>query len=118
MKKNNLSFYSHDVTSHNHWKFKLLRKKYKWCGEGKFWALNNLIGQSDDCLLDLSDENKNEQIAADLDFELKEFWDFINFLESKCRLIKKEGNFYTTGQVQSDLKRVTKKREVDRERKR
>ncbi|MDZ7763237.1 MAG: hypothetical protein U5K00_02260 [Melioribacteraceae bacterium] len=43
--KKNISFYSHYSDSHNHWKFKLLRNKYGWAGEGKFWALKQY-----DCL--------------------------------------------------------------------
>jgi hypothetical protein len=117
MKKNNLAFYSHEVGSHNHWKFKLLRKKYSWCGEGKFWALNNLIAESDNCLLDISHDGKVEQIAADLDFEIDEFLEFINYLQNKCKLVKKQGDFYTTTQVQDDLKKLNKIRQYDRERK-
>lgn len=117
MKKNNLTFYGHDVGSHNHWKFKLLRKKYSWCGEGKFWALNNMIAESDNCLLDITHDGKAEQTAADLDFEVDEFKEFLEYLEKKCKLIKKEGDFFTTAKVQADLKRVNGTREYDRIRK-
>lgn len=117
MKKNNLSFYSHEVDSHHHWKFKLLRKKYTWAGEGKFWALNNLIAASEFCRLDIGENGKQEQIAADLDFEKEEFLEFLEYLESKCKLIKKMEGKYSTASTQEDLERVEKKRATDRDRK-
>lgn len=115
--KNNLDFYSHAVTSHNSWKFKLLRKQFGWAGEGKFWALNNLIADSDMCVLDLEGDSKKEQIAADLDFDIDEFRNFLMFLEIKCKLIKKESNGYTTKRVQKALQVVNRAREIDRKRK-
>lgn len=104
MKKNNLSYYSHKIGSHNHWKFKLLRKKYGWEGEGKFWAFNNLIAESHNCKLDISDEGKQEQIAADLDFEKDEFLDFLKYLIDKCKLVKNGDGTYYTDNTQEDLK--------------
>lgn len=115
--KNNLDFYSHDVASHNSWKFKLLRKKFGWAGEGKFWALNNLIADSEKCVLDLEGDSKKEQIAADLDFDIDEFKEYLSFLELKCKLIKREGNGYTTKRVQKALHVVSRARESDRIRK-
>lgn len=117
MKKNNLSFYSHKVNSHHHWKFKLLRKKYGWEGEGKFWALNNLIADSQDCKLDLRDENKQEQISADLDFEKDDFLVFLKYLSDKCKLIKNGDGKYYTDNTQEDLKYCERKKELDRIRK-
>lgn len=117
MKKSNLLYYNHKVDSHNHWKFRRLRKEYGWAGEGKFWALNNLIAQSENCLLDLSDEDKQEQIAADLDFEIDEFMEYLNYLVTKCKLVKKEGEKYKTKSTQETYAEVEKTREFDRERK-
>lgn len=117
MRKNNLSYYSHEVDSHHHWKFKLLRKKFGWEGEGKFWALNNLIAKSDKCLLDIGENGKQEQLAADLDFEKEEFLSFLEYLETRCKLIKKIRGLYATSSTQEDLERVEKTREVDRNRK-
>lgn len=94
--KNNLSFYRHETTSHNHWKFKTLRRKYKWEGEGKFWALNNIIADSEMCALDLNDEVRKMAIAAELDFDVKEFEEYLNYLITNCRLVKEENGFYTT----------------------
>lgn len=115
--KTNLKFYSHEVGSHNHWKFKLLRRKYTWAGEGKFWALNNLIADSEKCLLDLHDDDKVGEIAADLDFDIDEFNEFVGYLEKKCKLLKKVGGLYTTEMVQKNLTDLQKIREFDRHRK-
>lgn len=116
--KNNISFYQHKVDSHNHWKFKTLRRKYGWCGEGKFWAFNNLIGDSENCLLDLSDENKKLEIAADLDFEVTELDEFIEFLCAKCKLIFFEDKKITTGMVQEVFTDVDTRRQKQKEFKR
>ncbi len=112
-----LKYYSHYSNSHNHWKFKRLRSVYGWEGEGKFWALNNMIAASDECKLDLSNEEKREQIAADLDFSLEEFNDFIKHLVEKFRLVKNGDGRYITDNTQEDLEVFEKKRKYDRERK-
>lgn len=117
MKEKKLSFYSHKVNSHNHWKFKLLRKQYGWAGEGKFWALNNMIADSNECKLDLTDDSKKEQIAADLDFEKDEFITFIRYLVDKCRLLKNGDGRYYNDNTQEDLEKVEKVRKNDRNRK-
>jgi hypothetical protein len=115
--KKNISFYSHYVNAHNHWKFKLLRNKYGWEAEGKFWALNNMIGNSDQCLLNLNKKNIRNSVAADLDFTLDEFDEWINFLEKECELIiSLDGQIYTEI-VREDYKRVMKEREAARIRK-
>jgi len=115
--KKNLAFYSHYVNSHNHWKFKLLRSKYGWAGEGKFWALNNMIADSDNCLLNLNRKNIKATVANDLDFNLKELDEFIKFLFEECELIKNlDGNIYTEN-VREDYTRVMKERESARIRK-
>jgi hypothetical protein len=113
--KNNISFYRHNVDSHNHWKFKTLRRKFGWCGEGKFWALNNMIGESENCSLDLTDEYKKLAIAADLDFELAELDEFIEFLSLKCKLIVFEEGKATTGMVQEVFSDVDTRRQRQRE---
>jgi hypothetical protein len=112
--KNNLSYYRHEVTSHNHWKFKTLRRKYKWCGEGKFWALNNMIGESDGCKLDISNPDKKAAIAADLDFDDHEFDEYLTFLIEKCRLVIMDEGHLTTPMTQENLAEVSSTRERKR----
>jgi len=115
--KKNLTFYSHYCNSHNHWKFKLLRSKYGWAGEGKFWALNNMIGDAENCILNLNKKNIKASIAADLQFSLNELDDYIDFLLTECELIKSlDGQIYTD-QVRDDYTRVMKEREAARLRK-
>lgn len=115
--KKNLAFYSHYCNSHNHWKFKLLRSKFGWAGEGKFWALNNMIGDSENCILNLNKKNIKASIAADLQFSLSELDEYIDFLITECELIKSlDGQIYTK-QVRDDYTRVMKEREAARLRK-
>ena len=52
--KNNIDYYRHEVDAHNNAKIKMLRTKYGWAGEGKFWALNGIIGQAENCEFDIS----------------------------------------------------------------
>lgn len=112
--KNNLSYYRHEVNSHNHWKFKTLRRKYKWCGEGKFWALNNMIGEAESCRLNISNEDIKASIAADLDFDLPEFEHFIEYLIKVCKLLIEDGGYLTTPMTQENLAEVNSKRERQR----
>lgn len=114
--KNNISYYRHEVHSHNHWKFKVLRKKYGWAGEGKFWALNNIIAASENCYLDISTEAKKISVAVDLDFDLVEFEEFINFLISNCKLIKfVDTDIFTNDIIQETLVMASGKREKQKE---
>lgn len=115
--KSNISFYTHDADSHNHWKFKTLRRKYDWAGEGKFWALNNMIAKSPNCLLDISSTNKKKAVAAELEFTLSKLDEFIYFLAEDCELVTIKDGIISTDRTQEDLKRVTRKREGDREHK-
>lgn len=116
--KTNLLYYTHEVNSHHHPKFKILRKKYGWAGEGRFWALNNLIADSKLCILDLSRDFVRKSIAADLDLTLEEFEEFIQFLIHECELLDElNPQQVTTDDVQKCLDEVNKRRRFDRERK-
>ena len=98
--KKNIDYYRHEVYSHEHAKFKTLRVKYGWAGEGKFWALNNKIAQSEDCWLDLSEEYNKASIAYDLDMNMEEFDVFISYLIKSCKLLLVNGDKISTEMVQ------------------
>lgn len=115
--KNNLSYYRHEVDSHNHWKFKVLRKKYKWDGEGKFWALNNMIAKAENCVLDLSLDVRKKAVAVELDFTPAELDEFLVFLKEECSLISFNPGGITTEMVQEIFQEVSSTREYQRERK-
>jgi hypothetical protein len=112
--KNNLTYYQHKVDSHNHWKFKLLRKQYGWGGEGKFWALNNEIAACDNCTLDLTDEGRKTSLAIDLDFSVEEFDQYLAFLVDKCKLIKATDKGIATDITQENLDKANEERERKR----
>jgi hypothetical protein len=122
--KNNLDYYPHKVQSHNHLKFKALRMLYRrtfnvdgWAGEGKFWALNNLIAESRYCVLDISNELKKLQVAVELDFTLEELDVFLDLLVNKCDLVEfREGGYLVTDDVQNVLAELQEDRQQARER--
>lgn len=115
--KRNITYYNHYVNSHHHWKFKLLRSSYGWSGEGKFWALNNMIADADQCVLNLNKKNIRISVAADLDFSIEEFNRWIDFLVKDCELIKSlDGQIYTEI-VRDNYTFVMKEREAARRRK-
>jgi len=115
--KNNLDYYSHDANSHNHPKFKLLRSKFGWEGEGKFWALNNIIANSDQCILQIHKKYVEASTADDLDFTLDQFRQFIDFLTTEAELlINLDGNI-TTEIVRDTYREVKRERIKARERK-
>ena len=109
--KNYLVYYQHYVSAHRHWKFKMLRSGYGWAGEGKFWALNNLIAASDNAILDLSKKPVLASAADELDFTLDEFIDFIGYLSAECELITFVDNKVTTDICRDNLHEVMKTRE-------
>lgn len=112
--KNNLDFYYHYSDSHEHPKFELLRSKYDWAGEGKFWALNNFIARSENTILDLNKLYNKGAIATKLKFTIEEFEEFLQFLSSECNLIIYKNGLITTDIVTNCYKEVSQKREKSR----
>lgn len=112
--KNNLDFYYHYSDSHEHPKFELLRSKYDWAGEGKFWALNNFIARSENTVLDLNKLYNKGAIAAKLKFTIDEFEEFLQFLSKECNLIIYKDGLVTTDIVTNCYKEVAQKREKSR----
>ena len=116
--KNNIDFYQHYATADQHPKFKMLRVEFGWEGEGKFWALNNRIAQAENCCLDISKKYNKAAIANDLDFNIKGFDEFIEYLLNDCELIREcSPGTITTDIVQENFERVMVNREKARERK-
>lgn len=115
--KNNLPYYRHYNNSHQHGKFKMLRAKFGWEGEGKFWALNNMIAQSESCWLDLNKEYNKGSLCTDLNFSLDEFGAFIKYLDETCNLIMIDGGRITTEIIQEDFSRVDSDRQSAKARK-
>lgn len=106
-----LSYFPHDVNSRVHWKFKTLRRKYGFEGEGRFWVLNCIIAEEDNCRLDLSRKNKAFAFADELGMEPEEFEKFILFLsDPDLALIKKDADGYYTDKVDEIRESVLKNR--------
>lgn len=110
----NIKFYQRDVGSHRHPKFIILRNKYGWEGDARFWALNDLIGEAEECLLDYSEKRQKMQLVAVLGFstvaELEEFIDYL--VSDECALITQiEPYVITTDRVQEALSLTMKGRE-------
>jgi len=117
--KKNLEYYSRYCNAHQHPKFKVLRSKYGWEGDGRFWALNDMIGSADNCILDLNKKYLAGTIADDLGMSLDKFQEFFSFLVSdQCDLIQEVGeNKYTTELVQEIYGRIEADRKAARDRK-
>lgn len=108
--KKTLDYYQHYTNSHSHWKFRLLRTKLGWAGEGRFWALNNMIALSDDCILDINRKNLRATVISDLGMDEKSFNEFIQILTNDCELIINLDGKVTTEIVRENLKEVMKNR--------
>lgn len=117
--KENLEFYQHFTDADRHPKFKMLRVKYGWEGEGKFWALNNRIATAKNGWLNLSKKFIKAAIASDLDFNIDQFDEYISYLNSECELIILDENSesISTETVQENLEKVMKERGAARDRK-
>ena len=114
--KNNLSYYRHQADAHNHPKFKMLRAKYGWAGEGKFWALNNMIAKAENCKLDLNEKFLRGAACGDLNFSFEELDEYISFLCNECKLIQYEDGVIFTNDTQDCLVDVSSDRISARER--
>lgn len=104
--KKNLEYYQHHVTSHNHPKFKMLRLKYGWEGEGKFWALNNMIAASENCKLNLNKGYNKAMVSFDLGFKPDEFEEYLQYLTKDCKLIRYKKGIISTDNTQENYKTV------------
>ena len=108
--KKNIDYYRHFSGADQHPKFEMLRAKYGWSGDGKFWALNNRIALASNCILDLSKKYVKASIANALDFTLDEFDEFVIYLLEECDLIIETGSGITTNEVQENYGKVSLKR--------
>ena len=108
--KKNIEYYRHFSGADQHPKFEMLRAKYGWSGDGKFWALNNRIALASNCILDLSKKYVKASIANALDFTLDEFDEFVIYLLEECDLIIETGSGITTNEVQENYGKVSLKR--------
>jgi len=115
--KDNLVFYHHYADAHEHWKFKLLRSLLGWSAEGRFWALNNMIAKSSNCLLDINKKHIRACIISDLNMDEKTFSEFIEILKNECELIVDLDGKITTDIIRENLQQVKKDREAARQRK-
>jgi hypothetical protein len=111
--KDNISYYRHEVLSHRNVKFVYLREKYGWAGEGKFWALNNLIADHDGCKLPVGKRFQISGYAKELEMSEDEFNEYLNFLIDDCNLVIKEGDCIYTNDVQDVYKNVKSRSKVN-----
>lgn len=120
--KDNIMFFSHDANASRHWKFNSLRNHYAekgWAMEGRYWALNGMIAESEGCRLDLSRAAIRLNTANILDLSLQELDDFVHFLtdHDSCDLLNSEGGIVWTDRCDEELNSARKARESDRRRK-
>ncbi len=122
--KDNLSFYSRRTDSHRHPKFKMLRQLYGggsegWAAEGRFWALNDIIAESEMCRLDVTIPRNKANISETLGLGLSDFDRFVDVLLSTDveLLFEIEPGIYSTKKVQERLDAVLVEREKSRKRK-
>ena len=88
----------------------MLRNKYGWEGEGKFWALNNRIAQAENCCLNITKKYNKASIATDLGFKIEEFDEYILFLIIDCELVNETEEGLTTDTIQENFLNVSEKR--------
>ncbi|MCK9210352.1 MAG: hypothetical protein M0P61_05880 [Ignavibacteriaceae bacterium] len=122
--KTNLSYYSRRTDSHRHDKFKMLRLSYNnsiegWAAEAKFWALNDIIAESEMCLLDLQQPRNKARVAVELNFTLPELDHFLSTLVSPDveLLFQPSPGIFSTKKVLAALSIVLAGRDKARERK-
>ena len=115
--KKNIEWFRHYADSSEHAKFCMLRDKYGWAGEGRFWALNGMIAKASECRLDLNKKYNMAPIAVKLGLSVDELKDFLAYLETECELVRMEDGFLTTRRLCESYHQVSTEREKARERK-
>lgn len=122
--KTNLEYYPRRADAHRHPKFKTLRLSFPnpcegWAAEGRFWALNDMIADAENCQLDLSKKRNKATIAEALNLTLEEFSDFIEILVSEDVELLEEisENIFTTKKVHETFSTIQVEREKARKRK-
>lgn len=115
--KKNIDYYPHKSDSHRHPKFRTLRSLFAtpeqgWAAEGRFWALNNLIAQAENCQLDLSKKRNMGVYADELGMSIEEFTAFISVLTSvEIELLTEiSQGIFTTEKVQDTFTNVMNER--------
>lgn len=120
--KKNIEWYKHRKDSHRHPKFKLLRATYGgdgWAYEGRFWALNNIIADREDCQLDLGKMREKAVVAEELGLTIEQLNQFLDILcsEEIELLLEVELNIFTNKKIKESLEEALKTREKARQRK-
>ncbi|MDR2150109.1 MAG: DUF4373 domain-containing protein [Spirochaetaceae bacterium] len=117
--KNNLSFFGHDTDALSHPKMQALVAEYGMTGYGRFWALNEAIGQSEEARLNISRKVNKLNLANRLCMRPAELDSFLGFLsDPEIDLINYAEGIITTDRTTENYRMVKEKREADRERKR
>lgn len=93
----------------------MLRVKYDWGGEGKFWALNNIIANSNECKLDISRKFIVADILELFQMNREDFEEFVNYLVEDCELLERDGDIITTEIVQENYGTIKKSRLKNKE---
>ncbi len=114
--KNNLPWFTHESDARNNRKLKAIRTKFGFEGVGRFWTLNEIIAQSDNCRLDLKRKLDRNDLSDELRMNPDELDTFLEFLADpdECGII-----IYTDGVVwnehtQEDLEKTMTNREKSR----
>ncbi len=115
--KNNIAYYRRDANSYNHWKFKMLRQRYGWAGEAKFWALADMIASAEKCKLDISNRSRIMAICAEIEFSPEDLHAFITYISDDLALVINKNGKLTTQVVQEVFKEVDERRVRQRKRK-
>ena len=116
--RNNIQYFRHECSAYRNRKFKMLRVKYGWAGEGRFWALNSIIGERENCILKLDSKMAKMDVASEIDMQPDELTEFIRYLKDECDLLIEKDGGYTTKEVQKNFEYSTSKRKSDRNRQR
>lgn len=116
--KDNITWVPHETEMGSHPKCQALIAAYGYEGYGRFHRLNELIGRSEGCRLDLRRKVYFNQTAGELRMTPAEFREFIAFLADpdECGLLHNDGDILWTTRVQDALISVRKTRADGRER--
>lgn len=109
-------YFSHDANARREDKCIALRGVYGWAGYGRFWAIVEILRESQDYRIDITTPFAMAKIADELGLSLDEAKEFVNVLVDDFHLLYTDGQFLWSESLNRRMEVLDKKRKVRAER--
>lgn len=106
--KDNLDYYRRDVDAYTTGQIRVLRNRFGFDGECKYYLLKDHIAKASKCWLNVQNRHISTELRGDLAFSQEELTTFIDYLKGEeCGLlIEDEANCISTEDLQELFKKI------------